>query len=138
MKAERGVRSERPELVVLALFALACQFLVVLGHIHRDRLGDNPQIWAIAIASGKATATGTLKAASTDLPTSPQRNPGGLGDDFCAICTNVSPLGALIVPAAPAVLSRILVSEEPSWSFAAAEASVIDQFPFSARGPPRA
>jgi hypothetical protein len=134
----RFFRSHRLELAALALFALACQFVLAFGHVHRDRLSDNSPIWAIATVTGKAVADLTLKIASADLPTSPQRSPNELGDDFCAICTSVSLMGALVMPAAPAALPGISIFKELGWSFATTEASPINHFPFSARGPPRA
>jgi hypothetical protein len=134
----RFFRSHRLELAALALFALVCQFVLAFGHIHRDRLSDNSPVWAMVAATGKAVAAAVPNGGSADLPTSPHRNPSGLGHDFCAICTSVSLMGALVMPATPAVLTGISVVAGAGWSFAATEASPIAHFPFSARGPPRA
>jgi hypothetical protein len=133
----RFFRSHRLELAALALFALACQFVLAFGHIHRDRLGDNSPIWAIAAVTGETDAAATPKGVSADLPTSPHRNPSGLGHDFCAICTSVSLMGALVMPAAPAVVPEISIFKGLGWSVATTDVSPIDHLPFSARGPPR-
>jgi hypothetical protein len=126
----RWFRSHKLKVASLALFALACQFVLAFDHVHLDRLAGNSSHWAVAAA--------TVKVTSTDLPASPrQNNPSGLGDDFCAICASIGLAGALVIPAAPTVLPEISFFKELHWSFAATEAPSIDHFHFSARGPPR-
>jgi hypothetical protein len=133
----RWFRSHRFEVASLALFALACQFVLGFGHVHLDRLAGNSSNWAIAAAAGKAVAAPVGKVSSADLPTSPrQKSPSGLGHDFCAICANISLAGALFVPDAPTLLPGISFSEKLHWSFAATRAASIDHFHFNARGPP--
>jgi hypothetical protein len=132
-------RSHRFEVASLALFALACQFLLSFGHVHLDRFAGNPSNWAIAAAAGKAVSAPAGKVTIADLPTSPrQKNPSGLGDDFCAICVSISLAAALVVPDAPALLPGISLFRELHWSFAATRARPIDHFHFNARGPPTA
>jgi hypothetical protein len=130
----RWFRSHRFEVASLALFALACQFVLGFGHVHLDRIaGSN---WAVA-AAGKAVAAPAGKVTIADLPTSPrQKNPSNLGEDFCAICANISLAGALVVPDAPTLLPGISFFEKLHWSFASTRAASIDHFHFNARGPP--
>ena len=112
----------------LALFALACQFVLAFGHVHPERLAGHSSHWA-----GAAVAA---TAADPSLPH--QNNPSGLGEDFCAICANISLAAALVVPNAPTLQAGISVFEELHWSFAAARARSTDHFHFNARGPPTA
>src|ERR1700686_4699078 len=76
----------------LALFALAVQFVVAFGHIHRDDI------------YGPARAAAAIAALAPDgsqpLPGDP---PPKHGDDYCAICAPVSLLGSSFVAAAPAL-----------------------------------
>jgi hypothetical protein len=135
----RWFRSHRFEVASLALFALACQFVLSFGHVHLDRFAGNSGNWAISAVAGKAVAAPAGKIAVADLPTSPrQKNPTSLGDDFCAICASISLAGALVVPDAPTLLAEISLFRELHWSFAATQARPIDHFHFNARGPPTA
>jgi hypothetical protein len=135
----RWFRSHRLKVASLALFALACQFVLSFGHVHLDRSVGNSSHWTIAAASGKTVAAPVGKVTSADLPVSPGKtNPSRLGDDFCAICANISLAAALVVPNAPTLLAGISFFEELHWSFAAAQARSIDHFHFNARGPPTA
>jgi hypothetical protein len=109
----RWFRSHRLKVASLALFALACQFVLSFGHVHLDRSVGNSSHWTIAAASGKAVAAPVGKVTSADLPASPgKKNPSGLGDDFCAICANISLAAALVVPNAPTLLAGISFFEE--------------------------
>jgi hypothetical protein len=122
----RFFRSHRLEMASLALFALACQFVLAFAHVHPGT--GNRAVVAVGLA-----------VASSDVPTSPrQKDPSRLGDDFCAICASIGLSGALVVPAAPAVTPEIASFKELRWSFAATQAVPIGRFHFSARGPPRA
>jgi hypothetical protein len=128
-------RWDRLKVASLALFALACQFALALGHVHLDRFASSSSNWAIAAAAGKAVAAPGGKA-TIDLPASPrQKNPSGLGDEFCAIWANISLAGALVVPNAPTLLIGISLFKELHWSFAATQARSINHFHFNARGP---
>jgi hypothetical protein len=132
----RWFRSHRLKLASLALFALTCQFVLSFGHVHLDRFAGNSINWATA-AAGKAVAAAPAKVTLTDLPTSPrEKNPSGLGDDFCAICASISLAGALVAPTAPTLLPGILLFKELHWSFVATQAQSIGHIHFNARGPP--
>jgi hypothetical protein len=135
----RWFRSHRLKVASLALFALACQFVLAFGHVHLDRSIGNSNSWTIAAAAGKAVVAPAGKVTSADLPASPgKRNPSGLGDDYCAICASISLAGALVVPHAPTLLAGISFFEELHWSFEAVQARSIGRFHFNARGPPTA
>jgi hypothetical protein len=130
----RWFRSHRLKVASLALFALTCQFVLSFGHVHLDRFAGKAGDWAVA---GKAVAAAPGKVTLADLPISPrQKNPSGLGDDFCAICANISLAGALVAPTAPTLLPAIAIFKELHWSFAATRARPIDRIYFNARGPP--
>jgi hypothetical protein len=76
----------------LALFALAVQFVVAFGHIHRDDIYGFSRA-AAAIAA--PVANGSQPA--------PANHPAKHGDDYCAICATISLLGNSFVAAAPAL-----------------------------------
>jgi hypothetical protein len=76
----------------LALFALAVQFVVAFGHIHRDDI-YGPARPAAAIAA--AVPDGSQPA--------PANHPSKHGDDYCAICATVSLLGTSFAAAAPSL-----------------------------------
>src|SRR5271154_5033571 len=133
----RWFRSHRLKVASLALFALTCQFVLSFGHVHLDRFAGNASNWAIAAAAGNLVAAAPGKVTLADLPTSPrQKNPSGLGDDFCAICASISLAGALVPPTVPSLLPGISFFKELRWSCAATQAQSIDHFHFNARGPP--
>jgi hypothetical protein len=124
----RWFRSHRLNVALLALFAMACQFVLAYGHVHSERFAGNSSHWAVAAAT--TTSAG---------PSSPgQNNPSGLGEDFCAICANISLAGTLVMPATATVPPRISFFSDLHWPFAATAAASIDLFHFNARGPPLA
>jgi len=124
---------------LMALFALACQFVLGFGHVHLDRLAGNSSNWAIAAAAGKAVAAPVGKVSSADLPTSPrQKSPSGLGHDFCAICANISLAAAIVLPIVLLFLLGTTSSERLIWSFAETRAASTIHVHFDARGPPAA
>jgi hypothetical protein len=125
----RWFRSQKLKVASLALFALTCQFVLSFGHVHLNGFADQANNWAIAAAAGKISLA--------DLPTSPrQKNPSGLGRDFCAICASINLAGALVAPTVPTLLPEISFYKELHWSFAATQAHSIDRIHFNARGPP--
>src|SRR5271169_5107927 len=69
----------------LALLALAVQFIVAFGHIHRDDI------------------YGFARAAAAIAAPVPGDHPAKHGDDYCAICATVSLLGNSFAAAAPAL-----------------------------------
>ena len=133
----RWFRSHRLKVASLALFALACQFVLSFGHVHLNRFAGQASNWVIATAAGKAVAGAPGKVTLADLPTSPrQKNPSGLGDDFCAICASINLAGALVAPTVPTLLPEISCYKELHWSLVATQAKSIDHIYFNARGPP--
>ena len=121
-------RSQKLKVASLALFALTCQFVLSFGHVHLNGFAGQASNW-VAAAPGKVTLA--------DLPTSPrQKDPTGLGEDFCAICANMNLAGALVAPTVPMLLPEISVDKELHWSFVATQARSIDRIHFNARGPP--
>jgi hypothetical protein len=122
----RWFRSHGFEVASLALFALACQFVLGFGHVHLDRFPGNSSKWAIAAAAG----------VTSDLPASPrQKDRSGLGEDFCAICASIHLAGAAVVPVPP-TLPEVSFYKVLHWSFAATQVRSIDHIHFNARGPP--
>jgi hypothetical protein len=91
----------------------------------------------MAVAAEKAVAPAPGKISLADLPTSPrQKNPSGLGEEFCAICASINLAGALLAPTAPTLLPEISFYKELHWSLIATQAQSIDHIHFNARGPP--
>jgi hypothetical protein len=76
----------------LALFALAVQFVVAFGHIHRDDIYGSVRPAAAVAAS--------VPDGSQPLPAN---HPAKHGDDYCAICATMSLLGNSFVAMAPAL-----------------------------------
>jgi hypothetical protein len=76
----------------LALFALAVQFVLAFGHIHRDDI-YGPARPAAAIAAAVPDGSQSL----------PANHPTKHGDDYCAICAAVSLLGNSFAAAAPSL-----------------------------------
>ena len=133
----RWFRSQKLKLASLALFALTCQFVLSFGHVHLNGFVGQASNWAITAAAGKAVAAAPGKVTLADLPTSPrQKNPSGLGEDFCAICASINLAGALVAPTAPTLLPEISFDRELHWSLVATQAESIDHIHFNARGPP--
>lgn len=135
----RWFRSHSFALTSLALFALACQFVLSFGHVHLDRTAGFSTGRAIAAAVGSAMAVPAGKAALADLPTSPrEKSPDSLGDDFCAICANISLAAAIVLPIVLLFLIGTASSERLIWSFTATRAASTIFVHFDARGPPAA
>ena len=76
----------------LALFALAVQFVVAFGHIHRDDI--------YGFARTAAAIAAPVPDGSQPLPAN---HPAKHGDDYCAICAAVSLLGNSFAAAAPSL-----------------------------------
>jgi hypothetical protein len=76
----------------LALFALAVQFVLAFGHIHREDI------------YGSARPAAAIAAALPDggQPL-PANHPAKHSDDYCAICATMSLLGNSFVAAAPSL-----------------------------------
>ena len=133
----RWFRSQKLKLASLALFALTCQFVLSFGHVHLNGFAGQASNWAMAAAAGNAVAAAPGKVTLADLPTSPrQKNPSGLGEDFCAICASINLAGALLAPTVPTLRPGISFYKELHWSLVATQAQSIDHIHFNARGPP--
>jgi hypothetical protein len=133
----RWFRSHSFGLTSLALFALACQFVLSFGHVHLDRTAGFSTGRAIAAAVGTVLAAPASKVALAHLPTSPrEKNPDSLGDDFCAVCANISLAAAIVLPIVLMFLVGTASSERLSWSFTATRAVATIYVHFEARGPP--
>jgi hypothetical protein len=78
----------------LALFVLAFQLAVSIGHVHLDH-----------IASVSVGATALARAQSSDEINAPSSPTGrdDLADDFCPICTLIHLAGALVPAETPAL-----------------------------------
>ena len=74
----------------LALFALAVQFVVAFGHIHRDDIYGPPR--------PAAAMTAAVPDGGQPLPAN---HPAKHSDDYCAVCATMSLLGNSFVAAAP-------------------------------------
>lgn len=76
----------------LAFFALAVQFVLAFGHIHRDDIYGSVRP-AAAIAAAVPDGSQPL----------PANHPTKHGDDYCAVCAAMSLLGNSFVATAPAL-----------------------------------
>jgi hypothetical protein len=132
-------RSYRLEVATLALFALACQFVLSFGHVHLDRTAGFSTGQELAATVGSAVAAPAGKFTLADVPTSPrEKNPDSLGDDFCAICANISFAAAVVLPIIFQFLVGTANSERLIWPFAPTRADSTNCVHFDARGPPAA
>jgi hypothetical protein len=123
-------RSNRGGVAWLAFFALACQFVLAFGHVHLGKTGSGAVSWAATI-----DGSGSSPVSS---PSSPQKNPTSIPDDFCAICANIGLAGTLVVPDAPIIIAPSSFIHVLPWSLAASEPASFDHVLFNARGPPQA
>jgi hypothetical protein len=135
----RWFRSHKLDVAALALFALACQFVLSFGHVHLDRTAGFSTGRSIAAAVGSAIAAPAGKVTLADVPAAPkEKNPDSLGDDFCAICANISLAAAIVLPVVLLLLLGTASSERLIWYFAATRAASTVHVHFDARGPPAA
>ena len=125
----RWFRSNLAGVAWAAVFALACQFFLSFGHIHLGKSTGGPLTWAVSDNSGSAAVV---------PPSSPQKSPTALPDDFCAICVNLGLAGALVVPDSPVIIALSSFTQVLPWSMAVIEPASADHFLFEARGPPQA
>jgi len=121
-------RTNRSVVAWLAFFALACQFTLSFGHIHLSKSGAGLAA-QVAVQAAEPAA---------DAPSSPEKKPVGLADDFCAICANISLASALILPVLALILAPELLTRALGWPLAVREPASFGRRPFSARGPPHA
>jgi hypothetical protein len=125
----RWFRSNAGKEAWLALFALACQFVFTFGHVHLTGIG---------VADAAAISAGA-PASAVGAPASPrQKAPSGLTQDFCALCSNISLAGALVLPTPPAIILPGSFLQRLHWIPTAFHAAPRDHVYFDARGPPHA
>jgi hypothetical protein len=106
-----------------ALLALAIQFTLSFGHVHRD-----------AFASFAQSRThGAVAMASA--PTAPS-SPTGTSVDYCAICVVMNMAGSLVPTAAPALPMPALARQVRYQSIADAIPARSRRDFFQARAPP--
>jgi hypothetical protein len=126
----RRFRSNSGRVAWLAIFALACQFVLTFGHIHSG---------SVSIISAALANSADASEGSAGPPPAPaQKVPTGPAQDFCAVCNHIGLANALVLPASPATIPPISFIRELQWSLVAIGFASRDHFHFSARGPPHA
>jgi hypothetical protein len=126
----RWFRSNGGRAAWLALFALACQFVLTFGHAH---------LGSVSVISSASAISADAAGGSAGEPSSPaQKTPTGLVRDFCAVCNHISLASALVLPAPPAAIPPISFIQEFQWPAAAFGVASRGHFYFNARGPPHA
>ncbi len=126
----RWFRSRKLAVILVALFALACQFVHTFGHVHFERFAEG----ALTTWGNAAVPAATKLAA--DQPSQDRHGPIRLVDGFCAICASISLAGTVLIPDGPAVVARQSSSHELEWLAVPAAISSAGHFHFDARGPP--
>ena len=107
----RRFRSNSGRVAWLAIFALACQFVLTFGHIHSG---------SVSIISAALAISADASEGSAGQPPSPaQKVPTGLAQDFCAVCNHIGLANALVLPVSPATIPPIsfIQKGEPGWQF---------------------
>jgi hypothetical protein len=80
---------------MLALFALALQFVVSFGHVHADELtGNPPGIAAIVHAGEPHELAGDASVTAADTDTDHH-------DDYCDICATLHALASAVIATPP-------------------------------------
>jgi hypothetical protein len=126
----RWFRSNGGGVAWLAIFALACQFVLTFGHVHTG---------SVSVVSAASAISADGADSSARAPSSPaQKIPTGLARDFCAVCNHISLANALVLPASPAAIPPISFIQELHWPLAAIAFASRDHFHFNARAPPHA
>jgi hypothetical protein len=124
----RWLRSNGGGVSWLAIFALACQFVLTFGHVHTG----SASVVSTALAISADAAVG-----SASVPSSPaQKTPAGLAQDFCAVCNHIGFAHALILPASLAALAPISFVQDLHWPSVAIAFASREHVNFNARGPP--
>jgi hypothetical protein len=110
----------------LALFALALQLILSLGHAHGDK-------GRFSAAAAQGLAFTNIKSGTAGAPAAPAQQDN---EGFCAICASINLAGSLVLPspptqALPRTIDRAWVSPAPARIAPAAERLL-----FQARAPP--
>jgi hypothetical protein len=87
---------------LLALAALALQFVLAFGHVHLNDVHLNNVHPNLAGASRPASAASHNNVLAQASPQAPAQNPGG-DDDYCAICASIFLASTSFTPAPPAL-----------------------------------
>ena len=116
-------RTNRGIAAWLAFFALACQLSLTFGHVH------------VSLSLAGQAAVETSGTGDAPPPAQP-KDPVGTAGDVCAVCANISLVGALILPILAFLLAPALFTHVSGWSVAASVPASYRYQPFSARGPP--
>jgi hypothetical protein len=125
----RWFRANRCVAGWLAFLALACQLSFSFGHIHISKFG----------AGVAPLPAAQITHVEADAPRpAPEKDPVALAGDFCAVCANISPADALILPILAFILAPGLHASVLRRSPAAWEPASFCHLPFGARGPPHA
>jgi hypothetical protein len=122
-------RSKRVGVTWLALFALACQFVLAFGHVHPDKANIGSDAWAISADADNHT---TFLSSPSNKPAN------GLLGDVCAICASISLASTVFVPTTPTVTPPVSGMRTRLWFLAEAAPISFEHLFFDARGPPRA
>jgi hypothetical protein len=124
----RWFRSNGDGVAWLAIFAMACQFVLTFGHIHTGS----------AISAALAISVDASDGSAGAPPSPAPKVPSGLGQDFCAVCNHISLANALVLPVSPATVPPISVIRELQRPLVAIGFASRDHIHFNARGPPHA
>jgi hypothetical protein len=122
------VRTNRRVGAAVALFGLAMQLVLSLGHVHLDKAALSSP--AVAVISAAQAANGG------DAPPDPDRRPGAT--DFCAICAALGLASSLVLPQPARLTAPVAHAHAWSRGLAAAQAASAPHLLFQARAPPRA
>ena len=122
------LRSRGKKFSWLALFALACHFIVTFGHVHFENLN---------VASSVVTTLTDGVDHSPAGPAAPKKRLK-LTPDFCAVCASINIAHATVLPDSPGIIPFVSFAGNLGRSLAAAEIDQYDRFFVRARGPPYA
>jgi hypothetical protein len=114
----------------LALFAMALQFALSLGHIHAED-----------IYGARATMAAATHAASAAVANADKSRPGESSkhsDDYCAICATMSLLGNSFVAAPPQLFLPTAFQAIEHVDTVATIVTATRRSPFQSRAPPTA
>jgi hypothetical protein len=125
----RWFRSNGGGVAWLAIFALACQFVLTFGHVHTG---------SVSAVSAALALSADPSDGSASAPSSPaHKPPTGLAQDFCAVCNHIGLANALVLPISPAAIPPISFIQDLHWLSVAIAFASRDHFYFNARGPPQ-
>jgi hypothetical protein len=120
-----------------ALFALAVQFMLLFGHLHRGELVAPSSAWSLSLAIAAQDPSAASDVPTAPLPSAPVK-PVGLRFDYCAICVVIK-LAGTIIPAAVPILTAPSTDGRLQYSAPIDVALVASpHLPFHARAPPLA